>query len=220
MTESHHHYRPILPRTLYTELVDDAKKPDANAVSDYYNRYLAKNQTETGAVWTAAEILWHEKGAHIIRIDPRTAMYLAASAVPLETVLPPLPEQECLPICYEFPRSPKISFDGTDLTAMLVVPSENQLVVWQGSGNKNHGEVLEPGQLCQQANGRIDFMKNLGHEEPTYDIVAELAVRRMSIIAYHLCHGLDWFANYALEQVSIEPDARAGSAAWSGDPMC
>ena len=214
MTETHYRYRPILPHPLYMELVGDETQGQ-EVVRERYNEYLAQNQTVTGVAWTVAELVWHEQGAKTIQIDPRTALDLMIASASVDIELPPLPDRECQAICYEFPLTPRLSLAGLTLAALLAVHAKNDIIVWLAECHRTRGEILESGKLREMANEPLSLPENLIEVGLPTDQMVKLENRRMAIIAYHLCRGLDWFADHVARHTRVLSD---GSVKWLDQP--
>ena len=95
----------------------------------------------------------------------------------------------------------------------VVVPSEDHLVVWQAESGLTCGETLEPGELCKRTNERISLPENFEKKGIPPKQMAELENRRIAVIAYHLCRGLDWFSDYISKRTRVAPD---GTITWLG----
>ncbi|MCL2624483.1 MAG: hypothetical protein FWD31_12545 [Planctomycetaceae bacterium] len=123
MSNSHHQYRPILPRSLYSEMVDDSGKENYDAVGDYYNEYLAKHQDVTGISWTAAELCWHQAGAPTIQTTGEDSLHLFIASAGIDDTLPPLPKMEHVTYCNEFSKEPRIILAVSTLIRSWFVPA-------------------------------------------------------------------------------------------------
>lgn len=153
----HHQYVPIMPHTLYTEMVNSQGENDHDLIADYYNKHLEKSMNLTDISWTAAELIWHESGGTIITVPQEIALHLMIASSDIEQNFPALPKTEMAVYCYEFPSSPQIPLCGTILTAVLIVVSENHLIVWQGINGLRLGVTWSPEEFMREVNRQIDL---------------------------------------------------------------
>ena len=170
------------------------------AVTECYNDYLDKSQSQgpnlTAITRAGAELVWYEKGAKTIRIDSQTATNLIIASALVETQLPPMPKTESHVICYELPLVPMIPLGGSALTSVLVAPGSECIVIWQGKGDLERGEILTPRELCEWANRQVALPKNPMMKRIPLEVMKKLEDRRMAMMAYHLCRGLGWFSGF------------------------
>ena len=211
MSNSHHQYRPILPRSLYLEMVDDSGKENYDVIGDYYNKYLAKHQGLTGISWTAAELCWHKAGAPTIQTTEEDSFHLFIASAGIEDTLPPLPKMEQEIYCYEFSKGPRISLAGSVLTSLLVCSGEHLIVVWQGENGLTRGESFSPDELRGAANKWINLPVDFENRGMPTKVMAKIEKRRMAIIAYHLCRGIEAFHDFVAQNTCVLPD---GSVGW------
>jgi len=189
MTATHHAYRPILPPTLFSEMVNDFGEQDHLIISDYYTRFLARQigVKDFDLAWVMTEALWNTYRTEPIRVSLEEAQRLQKISDLYPGDIPPLTIGTNA-FCYEFPINPPIypMQKPLELAAMLISTGGGGIgIVWQFVSGPTVAKVITPENLVALLNS--DYPKNPETGQPTGFWVAQ---RRRLLLAYHLCNGL------------------------------
>lgn len=172
-------------------MVDDLGEQDPFAITDYYTRFLEKqdNPMDFDIAWAMTELLWSKYRTEPIRITPEEAGKLQRITDIYPGEVPPLTIGQNT-FCFEFPVNPPIYplQKPLELTSMLIATGSEIGIVWQFENAPTLSLIFTPEKLAERLNLYIpneaeNEVLNEG-EKPSGFWIAQ---RRRLLLAWHLC---------------------------------